>query len=674
VAEADTVAGAGLAGLSGTSRAPLVSVGLPVRDGADYLAEAIASVLAQDFEDFELIISDNASTDATPAICRAAAERDPRVRYVRHETLVNVAENFTRALEPATGRLFVWIAHDDTWRPTFLSECVRALEAHPRAILAIPDIDVLARDGTYLGTHCFSADIESDDRCRRLRWILRGGGAGATYGVMRTEMLKRTGCPLPPGMTPDWLPMALSVIGPFAHVPRPLSRYRSTRALSERAEAVRTYYFPDPSSMSFVPLRHVLGHVMAQLWRFARRHDVGLLARLGLMRTFVASMVAKGALRNICLGANRVALRHALARRRIVDVALLGAVRLALDPAMLVRIDTWRRGLRVIGRTVGPGHRPAPGSAPTGATAPGGPPPGHNGSAAWVDGLINRAASPEHADAGLDHLATKLDHLVHALRLSGRLGGLSHAQVVNILHALRAGGHEAVPMLECATYNRDGLMTIHNADFLTHPRFTGAYGRAVKAAGGDYRWQWRVYVGLWAASHAVRLPGDFVECGVNRGFLSSAVMEYLDWNRLDKRFYLLDTFRGLDERFLCDEERALGKTSAFNNYTECYEEARKNFVEFRDVHLIRGSIPDTLPLVDTERICYLHIDMNCALPELAAIGYFWDKLVPGAAVLLDDYAYHGFAIQKRAMDGFAVARGVEILSLPTGQGFLLKPP
>jgi len=90
------------------------------------------------------------------------------------------------------------------------------------------------------------------------------------------------------------------------------------------------------------------------------------------------------------------------------------------------------------------------------------------------------------------------------------------------------------------------------------PLFRKAYARGVRAAGQDYNWHWRVHVGLWAAACASRLDGDFVECGVNRGFLSSAIMVYLDWDSLGKQFYLLDTFRGLDERFVSAEDEKAG--------------------------------------------------------------------------------------------------------------------
>src|SRR5438874_2036956 len=228
-------------------------------------------------------------------------------------------------------------------------------------------------------------------------------------------------------------------------------------------------------------------------------------------------------------------------------------------------------------------------------------------------------------------------------------------------------------------YDQDGLRSIHNHEFMDDPAFRKAYQRGIRAAGDDYRWHWRVHIGLWAAACAARLEGDFVECGVNRGFLSSAIMDYLNWDSLGKHFYLLDTFRGLDERFVSSADRASGaveknkKSLASGFYAQGIEEVRANFSQWKNVSLIEGSIPETLSQVRAEKIAYLHLDMNCSPPEIAAIQCFWERLVPGAFVLLDDYAYHGYLSQKIAMDQFAQEKGIKILSLPTGQGLLVKP-
>jgi len=231
-------------------------------------------------------------------------------------------------------------------------------------------------------------------------------------------------------------------------------------------------------------------------------------------------------------------------------------------------------------------------------------------------------------------------------------------------------------------YARDGLISVHNHDFMHDPGFRHAYDRGVEAIGGrdEYNWQWRIHIGLWAADTASQVAGDFVECGVNKGFLSSAVMQRLDWDKTGRKFYLLDTFSGLDPRQVTDAEiraGALAKNAdslRSNFYVSGVDSVRANFAEWKNVVIVPGAIPDTLNEVKSECIAYLHIDMNCAPPEVAALTHFWDRLSDGAVVLLDDYAYLGFGEQKCAMDEFARAHGVSICSLPTGQGLLLRPP
>jgi hypothetical protein len=235
-------------------------------------------------------------------------------------------------------------------------------------------------------------------------------------------------------------------------------------------------------------------------------------------------------------------------------------------------------------------------------------------------------------------------------------------------------GFEIVNVTKRKTYNQDALITAHNHDFVDDPDFIKAYKRGIKAWDLDPQMPWRTHVALWAASHGKLLEGDFVECGVYRGFLSSAVMQFLDWNKLDRQFYLFDTFRGLDEKLVSDSERKKGRMEmSKQNYSECYDKVKANFAEFKNVHLVRGSIPDTLKDVKISKVAYLSIDMNCVAPEIAAANFFWDRMVSGAIAVLDDYAFAGFEDQKNAFDQFAIEKGIRILSMPTGQGVYIKP-
>ncbi len=227
-------------------------------------------------------------------------------------------------------------------------------------------------------------------------------------------------------------------------------------------------------------------------------------------------------------------------------------------------------------------------------------------------------------------------------------------------------------------YEQDGLRSVHNHDFMRDEGFLRSYQRGVVAAGEDYRWHWRVHVGLWAAHTAHMLEGDFVECGVNRGFLSSSIMESLDWDKLGKTFYLLDTFHGLSPSVVSPgmygERELLRNEQNIENgfYTDDFSSVEKNFSSWKNIRLVKGVIPESLSEVSATSLAFLHLDLNCAPPEVAAFDYFWPKLVHGGIVLFDDYAYCGYEGQKYAMDRCVEKYETKILSLPTGQGLLIK--
>jgi hypothetical protein len=269
----------------------------------------------------------------------------------------------------------------------------------------------------------------------------------------------------------------------------------------------------------------------------------------------------------------------------------------------------------------------------------------------------------------------RLRNLVHALHVAEQATQLAErlAVVSAELERLARSAAQLMQLVAASgcTYHKDGLITFHNSDFLHDPRFQEAY-RLAKATGawGGADIEWRVYVACWAALKGKGLDGDFVECGVERGGLSRAVMHYIDFQQMQERkFYLLDTFCGFPDRF-----KHVAVPSHLNSYHECYQEVVQTFREFENVVLVRGPVPDTLPQVPATKVCYLSIDMNCAEPEIAAAEYFWDRLVSGAVVVLDDYGYsEEYRRQKDAFDAFARRKGVAILLLPTGQGLIFKP-
>jgi hypothetical protein len=171
----------------------------------------------------------------------------------------------------------------------------------------------------------------------------------------------------------------------------------------------------------------------------------------------------------------------------------------------------------------------------------------------------------------------------------------------------------------------------------------------------------------WAASEALRLPGDFVECGVWRGFCSAVIADYLDFARVPKRFYLYDTFDGIPPQY--DSE---GHDAPAYHETDLHESVVQRFARYANVQVVRGTVPDSLAQAVPERIAFLHLDMNSSTAEIAALEVLFDRVTPGGFVIFDDYGWSGYQAQQVAEDAFMQARGHRILELPTGQGLLIK--
>jgi len=223
------------------------------------------------------------------------------------------------------------------------------------------------------------------------------------------------------------------------------------------------------------------------------------------------------------------------------------------------------------------------------------------------------------------------------------------------------------------TYIKDGVATSNNSDFLHDERFKKAYAVAEQTSPWKgFEMQWRTFIVCNLAEMVQRLPGDFVECGVNTGAYSRAVIEYIDFQKTRKTFYLMDTYEGLVPSQVTDAEKAAGVDAYFGTYANVYDQVVKTFAPF-NTRIIKGPVPDTLSQCDASQICYLSIDMNVVAPEIAAANYFWNKLVSGGVMILDDYGFPAHIEQKKAFDQFALEKRVSILYIPTGQGIIFKP-
>lgn len=196
---------------------PLVSIGMPVRNGGATFERALQAVLAQDYPNIEVIISDNASVDDTAVIAREAAASDPRVRYVRHDATLKALQNFWFCADEAKGRYFMWAAHDDLRSEDFVTRLVAAL-ADDEVVLTFPDLSVTGEFGCA-GLH---VDYDFDNRGLSLPGRLRKQALMQCfhiYGLWRADTLKSL-----PRRELSWWPdlpilMSAAALGKFAHAP-----------------------------------------------------------------------------------------------------------------------------------------------------------------------------------------------------------------------------------------------------------------------------------------------------------------------------------------------------------------------------------------------------------------------------------------------------------------------
>ena len=248
---------------------PRLSIGLPVYNGENYLAESIDALLGQTYEDFELIISDNASADGTGDICRRYGKQDPRIRYYRQPSNIGLAPNHNFVAEQARGELFKWASNDDLYARSLLERCVAALDEHPQAVLAHSWTAMIDGSGNVtkaLEYPLATASPEAPDRFRSLLFDSGGDDDGA---VVRIDVLRRTAMKESYHHSDRTIITELALHGPFYQVPDWLYFRRDHPERAERACPTVRSRCANMDPRRADPLRHPAARLYAEyIWGY----------------------------------------------------------------------------------------------------------------------------------------------------------------------------------------------------------------------------------------------------------------------------------------------------------------------------------------------------------------------------------------------------------------------
>ena len=217
-----------------------------------------------------------------------------------------------------------------------------------------------------------------------------------------------------------------------------------------------------------------------------------------------------------------------------------------------------------------------------------------------------------------------------------------------------------------------GLITKYLSTFRTNQQFISAYNFGIALLDEDPGSKYRMHQAIWATSVAITNNGDWIELGTGRGFTMSGVLHYHQkkWNAVSNNCFLVDTFLpyGVDK----NTGLQLDKSPKNSVYCDNLDLVIDHFKKFKNVHIVKGRVPECLKKIKSDKISFLHIDLNNAKPEFDGLSILWDKLIKGAVILLDDYGFPNRRDQHDAMNEFAHSHNIEIFQLPTGQGLMIK--
>jgi glycosyltransferase involved in cell wall biosynthesis len=263
-------------------RTPLLSVGLPVWNGLPYLEKTLRSILDGEFQDYEIIACDNASTDGTAELLTEYAARDARIRYVRNETNIGAARNYNRTLELARGRYFRWMASDDLHSPGAIARCVEALEQDPGAVLAFPETRVIDGEGRVTHDYDDGDGWSAASPVDRFVCSLENFGLSTRmFGVIRADVLRRATLQGDYPASDLVMQSDLAIRGRFVRVHGEYFYRRVHQGSTQNLDAVQLAQFYVPDRTTAFPARQL--RVLLELFRVVVSAPVSVRDKLRML-------------------------------------------------------------------------------------------------------------------------------------------------------------------------------------------------------------------------------------------------------------------------------------------------------------------------------------------------------------------------------------------------------
>lgn len=228
------------------------------------------------------------------------------------------------------------------------------------------------------------------------------------------------------------------------------------------------------------------------------------------------------------------------------------------------------------------------------------------------------------------------------------------------------GIQQAVNQLSGQTgiYAGDNLFTYHrNLSFLEDDQLMQAF-HAHASTDVEKAVLWRMSTVLWGVRNGLRLEGDFVECACYKGTTVRVICDAVDFGaHKNRHYYLYDLF---------DHDPSQPHHAMPEHSKQLYAQVKERFAGFENVTVTQGKVPEVLAEVAPQKIAFMHLDMNNADAEIGALSVLFERMVPGAVLILDDYGWLAYRAQKLAEDPWFAQYGYRVLEMPTGQGLLIK--